>query len=325
MSLIDKSKKHHFISQAEQKLNAINPYASNDSNMKIYSFSIKDRNNYEFSLENKKGIKISNNLKDIDIFSFYILDNSLRYNFESLFYKYESKILQNTNSLLKKISENNRNVSIEITNIFFTKFLNFIRNPHSIRKVINTFPNLKYLQPLDPIENSKFQKILTGNQPHSAYICNLYNITNKEYKDWLSIIFLLLNPVNNTGRVLIEDVVKDMFESKNNFLFVYVYTYSEKTCALSDRGFSEPITNNNSINFDFNLSSNSFIRYIFSYIDTSTSKDIIDVHKRMKKTVIYDPIYNDLNMLRNYNQCVAYQCFNRIYNSERECYGLTIT
>ena len=33
MSLIDKSKKHHFISQAEQKLNAINPYASNDSNM----------------------------------------------------------------------------------------------------------------------------------------------------------------------------------------------------------------------------------------------------------------------------------------------------
>ncbi|MBQ0641246.1 hypothetical protein, partial [Proteus mirabilis] len=73
MNLIDLTKNQHFISQTEQRLNAINPF-DKDKNKKIYSFSLIDRESYSIKLDSLNGFKISNTLSLNDIFSFDVLE-----------------------------------------------------------------------------------------------------------------------------------------------------------------------------------------------------------------------------------------------------------
>jgi hypothetical protein len=69
-------------------------------------------------------------------------ESRLRLNFESQFQKYEGNIKPHTESLLSKLNAGNHDVRAEIINLFAAKLLNFVRNPFSIVKVLNTFPGL---------------------------------------------------------------------------------------------------------------------------------------------------------------------------------------
>lgn len=326
MDLQDVTKNQHFVPQVEQRLNAINPSAK-EENQKIYSFSVVDRERYSFKLESNKGSKISKTLSLHDLFSFDVLkEQAARYNFERLFHKYESSIKCNTESLLSKLSVANSDIKSEILDLFIAKFLNFIRNPYSIKKVLNTFPMLRNLRPTDKVHAENFKRVLEGRKPQQDYLCKQLDISIEEYTDWLSIMFLILTPLEDEQPNFLEEVVKDMYENPDAFIMVLIYTYDTETCLLSDRGYSIPLTDSDHMAWDFNLSSVGFIRYIFANIDlvapSNAPLELVEEYKSRPKVVHVHRMVNDMDALERYNQHVAYQCFNNVYNSKPECYGL---
>jgi hypothetical protein len=334
MNLKDPTKNQHFVPQIEQRLNAANPCAR-DENQKIYAFNLVDRENHKIKLRNSGGIKITKSqnhkitksLSLNDLFSFDILEKDpQRYNFESLFQKYESSIKDNTLSLLEKLSTNGTDITPEILNIFISKFINFVRNPYSIKKVLNSFPALTKVHPTDPFLYENFERILRGRKPHQKYLCEELEISEKEYAEWLSVIFLLLAPFDKEKPNLLEQIIKSIYESRESFIMIMIYTYDEKTCLLSDRGYSIPLPEHDHMAFDFNLCSSAFIRYVFGNIDAIApkiaSKERIELFKSMPKIINAQQFSNDLNALEQYNRHVVYQCFETVFNSSTECYGL---
>ncbi|HEX4390114.1 MAG TPA: hypothetical protein VH084_01030, partial [Mycobacterium sp.] len=119
-----------------------NPQAD-PSNLRIYSFTVVDRENYTLALESPNGRPIGSNLSLFDLFSIDVPGNSrLRLNFESLFHKYEGYIEAHTKSLLAKLNTRDGGIKAEIIDLFAAKFLNFVRNPFCIVRVrIPTMPS----------------------------------------------------------------------------------------------------------------------------------------------------------------------------------------
>jgi hypothetical protein len=326
VDLQDVTKNQHFVSQVEQRLNAMNPQA-NLKNQKILSFSLKDRESYSINLDSNKGFKISQTLNLTDIFSFDVLEQEAsRYNFEKLFHQYEANIKTNTNSLISKLPQAGADIKSEILNIFVSKFLNFVRNPYSIKKVLNTFPALKNVYPTDPIHYKNFKRVLSGRKPHQEHFCNQLGVTKNEYSDWLAIIFLLLTPLEESQPNFFEQVVKNIYESPDTFIMVLIYTYDDKTCLLSDRGYSIPLPQEEHMAWDFNLYSRGFIRYMFGNINTlapaNAPKSLLETFKSRPKSIDVHNIVNDLGALEQYNKHVVYQCCNNVFNSTVECYGI---
>ncbi|MFA5215452.1 hypothetical protein [Sulfuricurvum sp.] len=326
MNLRDKTKNQHFLPRVEQRLNAINPSVSK-KNQKIYSFKLNDRESYSISLESQQGFNISNTLSLNDLFSFDVLEQEAsRYNFETLFNQYEANIKSNTESLIAKLPTAGADIKSEILNIFLLKFLNFVRNPYSIKKVLNTFPQLRNVHPTDPTHYKNFECVLNGRKPQQSHLCNKLGISEEEYRDWLSIIFLLLTPFEEGQLNFLEQVVKGLYENPETFIMVLIYTYDVKTCLLSDRGYSIPLPEDDHMAWDFNLYKHGFIRYIFGNLDllapASASKQLIDRLKAKPKSIDVHNITNDLNALAQYNRNVVYQCNQNVFNSSTECYGL---
>jgi hypothetical protein len=107
---------------------------------------------------------------------------------------------------------------------------------------------------------------------------------------------------------------------------VLIYTYDEKTCLLSDRGYSTPLPEKDHLARDFNLYSHGFIRYLFGNLDllapASAPKELIENFKATPRSIDVHNIVNDLNALEQYNKHVVYQCRKNVFSSSIECYGL---
>lgn len=326
MDLKDITKNQHFVSQVEQRLNSINKF-DKEKNQKIHSFSLVDRESHNIKIDSKNGFKISNTLSLNDVFSFDVLGKEAeRYNFEKLFYKYESDIKTNTESLILKLSTPNSDLKSETIDLFTSKFLNFVRNPYSIKKVLNTFPQLRSVQPTDPIHHRNFKRVIDGVKPHQRYLCNELGVTEHEYASWLAMIFLLLTPFKKGDLNFLEQTIKGIYENKNLFIMILVYTYKNKSCLLSDRGYSIPLPENEHMAWDFNLYSNGFIRHLFGNLDSlapkHSPKHLLEKFKELPRSISVYHFENDLPALAQYNRNVVYQCHNNVFNSSDECFGL---
>src|SRR5208337_4509094 len=103
MELTSETKNQHFVSQADQRLNAVNPEACPE-NRRIFSFSLADRETHTIVPDHERGRSVAGNLVLYDLFSFDVLNKRTRMNFETLFNQYESRIEENTRSLLGKLA-----------------------------------------------------------------------------------------------------------------------------------------------------------------------------------------------------------------------------
>ena len=296
MYSLSKTKNQHFVSQAELRLNSINPNA-NEKNQRIYSFEVNDREQFGINLNSYNGVNINKNSLSLnDLFSFDVLDKN--------------------------------DVKDEVLNLFIAKFMNFIRNPFSIEKVLNTFSLLQNVRPIIEPGKSNFERLLAGNKPQQQYLCKQLRISNQDYLKWLGTIFMLLTEFKLNQPNFMEEVIRSFFEDSNRVVSIGVFTYKSNTCVVSDRGYSIPLSEDNHMSFDFNLCSNSFIRYIFADIEElpvsqNIPKNIIQSYKSMPKKIICHPFKDDLDELEKYNQRTAYQCHQRVFSSSQENYGLT--
>jgi hypothetical protein len=331
MNLKSDAKNQHFIAQIEQRLNASNPGAAPD-NQRIFSFSVADREHWSVVPDGDRAISIEGNLALYDLFSFDVMSKRTRMNLESLFGQYEVTIETNTRNLVSKLVSGDANLRAEILEIFAAKFLNFVRSPYSVKKILNTFEQLRQYRPTDPTLLRDFNAVLAGKKPQQDYLCSQLEISASEYQFWLATLFMLLMRPKGGGLNLLERVVKDLYESPSHLVSVFVRWYadehSDKRCLLSDRGYATPITESGHLAFSFNLCSAAFITYIFTDVPTvapqGTDPRFVEAFKRGRREVTVFPEKNDLIALSNYNRNTVRQCHSRVYCSSNEVYEVRV-
>lgn len=95
----NRTKNQHYISQVEQKLNSINLEVDR-SKRKIFEYEIVDRELDIYQKTKLTGVKIEQNLSFNDLYTFDILNDQIRSNFEEFFCKYENKVEILTRNLI---------------------------------------------------------------------------------------------------------------------------------------------------------------------------------------------------------------------------------
>lgn len=256
------TKNQHFVSQVEQRLNAVNPAARRE-NQRIYTFEIVDRDRREIRLSNGMGRLIANSLSMFDLFSLDVDGDGTRANFERIFSEYEARLGQLTNRLLKAHANKDNAVGQDIFDLFVAKMVNFIRNPYSVAKILNTFGALAQYHPTDPAIYATYERILTGRRPQQAYLCKKLGISDDQYGAWLRVLFLLLTPMVTGHGTFLDQSLQSLFEDRGTGLLVHMHTFSVERCLLSDRGWTVPVPEKPHLVFDFNLTAQAFIRYAF--------------------------------------------------------------
>lgn len=333
MKFLNKTRNQHFISQAEQRFNSINPNA-NYNNQRIYSFTVIDRENNLFKLDNKNGIKIQHNLLMQDLFSFDIEDKNNRYNFEELFQKYEEKLSLSTKSLLHKIDNQNFNLDDEIIDIVISKQVIELRNPYCITKAINTYGRLSNFHPTNPRLYQDYLRIIKGNRPQTERICNTLNITDEQYSTWLRICYMALVDLDNEKASILDKIWRNITKEPKTIFYGMLFHYTKENCIMNDRNSCELVNKNETLLKLYNINSKTFLLFALSTVDDllklnenkkNICKNILENTKKLKPYHIFTTTHIDnLNALKGYNRKTAYQCYEHIFCASQNCYGLDI-
>lgn len=320
------TRNQHFLSQVEQRLNALNPQARAD-NQRIYSFEVVNRDEYIIALETQNGRPIGSNLSFFDLFSFDVPGGSpARRNFEALFHKYEAQIESHTKNLLTKLNAGSRDIKAEIIDLFTAKLLNFVRNPFSIAKVLNSFPGLATFDPTDRALLADYRRIVSGRKPHQAHLCAQLGISDEQYVEWLRLLFMLLTPMVDGRPNFFEEIVRGLFENRKMYIAAIVCEYDSDRCLLSDRGFSQPIEDGPHLGFSFNLCATAFVDFIFAdpsvLLQGQAAPEFIaqtlTSMERREQPVNVRFLRNDRDMLVRYNRRAVDQCYRSVFCSVKD-------
>lgn len=290
----------------------------------IYEFMIQRQGIAEdIRLSAPKRRRIGGNLTIDDLFSFDVApEANLRNNFEELFQQYEAKVATLTSSLLAKAAVRSSDVVGELADLLSAKLMNFVRNPFSIERMLNTFPNLKGLRPTDPAKNALLEKVLNGRNPRQKYICNQLQVSNGQYREWLATMFMLLEDFGPSQTNFLNQIVAGMFNSRDTSACAMVCTYSSQKVLLSDRATSSNIANGPKGNgFDFNLSGSAFVRYLFmdkaALVEGKAHPDFVayalEVDRQQKPRLWIRYEHDVLPILQNYNWHAVNQSYQRVF------------
>lgn len=327
------TRNQHFISQSEQRLNAINPGAERRER-RIYAFRVVDRAKLVVAHDQDKGVSLLKNLSFDDLFSLDIRDRS-RLNLEECFQRYERDVAMHTKALLKKLQPG-QDVKAEFINLFASKFLNLLRNPFSAKKVLNLLgEELSQFKPTAP-ELLEAYTHLESPKPHHEPILRAFDLTTQDYRRWLKSLFLVV-AVDVEGRPILDHVVKNILEGTLGHATIYRYSDSnaQAVCLLSDRGINDLSprdTTNTTIMWDFNLTAKSFIRLGLADLKASVAKhlphlrsDMADqVRKMIQGNHTVEIRDNDFAALANYNANAVTQCANQVYCAGRFPHGIHV-
>jgi hypothetical protein len=325
---MSQTKHQHYISQVDQRLNTSTPDATPE-NQRIFSFDLIDRDARIVRLTHPRGRPIASNLSMYDLYSFDVdKDAATRANLEREFGQYETVIRENTQGLMRKFAEQSDDCKEELLTLFLAKMTNFIRNPFSVQKVLNTFGAMAVHHPTDPAIYASYTRIMTGRKPQQAALSARLGITDEQYATWLRVIFMLLTPMAGGQPNFLEQMMKNLFENENHEVIVQVHRFDDQACLLCDRGISWPLDHAEHLVFDFNLSSAAFVRFAFMSHDTFPPGGMPPMiraglkrgPKRMH--VLYE--LNDLQSLTIFHHRVIDQCYEKVYCSTKTPYGVTV-
>ena len=330
MRLINTTKNQHYLPQVEQRMNASNPDAR-PNRQRIYSFKLLDREQLTLQLEHPKGRLISENLAIRDLFSFDVAANmNLRMNFEALFGEHEAKVYTTTQRILARLQADGDAWENKLTHIrdadfqrdlrelFMAKILNFARNPYSIPKVLNTFGSLVNYTPTSPEKLIYFNRILNGRRPHQQWLCGELGISDRDYVNWLKVLFMLFVEYDLNGSTMLHGMVKEMFEAKQQVAGVMVCTYADPVCLISDRAFSTNIQKDGIDGFDFNVTSRAFVRYMFGHVGAlapHAPPHLVKNYRRAPEELLFHYRKNDMALLGSFNRNLIYQSAHRVYSA----------
>jgi hypothetical protein len=207
--------------------------------------------------------------------------------------------------------------------------VNFIRNPFSVAKILNTFGVMGQHHPTDPRVYAQYERILTGRRPQQAYLCAKLGISDEQYAAWLRVLFMLLTPLADGYATMLEQALGAMYEDREHALVIHLHTYGSERCLLSDRGWTVPVPEDQHLVFDFNLSAQAFIRYAFLDYDTVLGRPIPPIIKdglsRGPKVVHLSYLHDDLVALDVFHRRIIEQSFERVFSSGLTPHSVTVT
>jgi hypothetical protein len=263
----------------------------------------------------------------LDLFSFDVSGGRRPgNNLEGLFKNYEDKVEFCTTSLIAKLAARDPDIKAEIIDLFAAKFLNFIRNPFCIDKVLNTFRGLTSYEPIDPDLLAIHEKITTGHKPHKEYLSGRLGIADQTYSEWLRLLFMPLMHTADDRPNLFEGVIKGLMESRNTQAAAYIWAYDHDCCLLSDRSYCDAIPqDDHNMGMSFNLCSSAFIDYVFAdpakLVEGRASPEFtayaLAAWKQQPATIQVRMNRNNLAALARYNRRVVEQCYEHVYCSAK--------
>lgn len=328
MKLVNETWNQHFLSQAEQRLNAIDTSVKK-RNMRIHSFRVHDRDKCSVTIDSPHGAKIYRTLALDNLFTFRNVDAKLQENFESLFERYERDIQKHTLSLLEKIDDEDSCIKLEILEIFVLKLLNTFRNPYCIRKTLNTFSMLGGVRPLDPMLAEVHARVQRSEVSSPVDYLDRLDVTKTEYEAWIDCLFLLLMRENEDPNFL-ELTVKGLFEDPVLMRNIGLYVYSDEggRVLVSDRSFVQMSEDDFHLAYAFNLTSHAFIFYSFVDIETQTweavSIDVLAAFEKASYPIRVQIERDNLSILEKYNGLCVYQCSSQVFCSSMSPYGINV-
>ncbi|MEN5148037.1 hypothetical protein [Pseudomonas orientalis] len=336
MKLGNNTRNQHFLSQSEQRLNAMNPAAS-QSKQKMYCFEVLDREKFIVRPFEKKTVKIENTLSIDDLYSFQVEDKVMRHNFEELFKKYETQISAATKRLERFATsypegitqEDYKSLSNDLLYILITKQYNSFRNPYNIKKTLRILQQSESLWPLDGRMFEICLRIISGNRPHQQHICNQLGISSDDYWKWLKGLFFISIDMGGDEPNLFDGMIKEYFKEPKFLCNFEIYFYDDKSTKgqvlLPDTGAIVPSLHFPAwVRHGFNLSANAFLYVGFTHISqlTSDQNEINGFDNKGRRQIRL--IKNEISALHTYNrQCVA-QARQYVYCASPQPLGVEI-
>lgn len=286
-----------------------------------------------------------------DLYTFKILDNKYRKNFEKIFKIYEDDIEKYSKDLVNKVDRLEDNVTLEVANIFLYHFMNMVRNPLTIKDSILLFDAvIDNSITSDMYSYKELMEIQNIENPDIEEICEKYSISKENYKKWMLIIFIFISNSENQEENLMESVVKGIFNNKNSWKEFTIGCYSDKNyCLLSDKGYNIYSVDNMALYIDINVMKNVFVTFAFVKNDTVINSTLISemksdfgfddqqvnaVIKRLKNST-FDNMFsknikanltrNNLQLLAGYNQRTIQNCHEHVFGASKEYEGVTVS
>lgn len=323
MNLYNNTKNQHFVSRAEQRLNTSTPNLQFDQ-MRIFAYDVLDRESYRLQLCDKRGFKISKNLSYDNMFTFSTLENSFQGNFEDLFQRYENRSISASKRVFTRLIHRMPPEERHIRDLLLGKMLNFIRNPFSIKKLINTFKPILEYKPTDSVALKAFNEVRDGDKPQRDHLCETYGIETSNYDQWIRVIFMLLYPtpgpdgMYNMYERMIEGFIRH--ETTKAVFTFGIYSAGHKVL-LSDRGFSlidKP--GEEGFTMEFNVCSR--CHFSFSVVDVlkhieGTKFNNIQIASRLASEIMITPYFDNTSLLDGFNARTIYQAYRRVYCSSK--------
>lgn len=332
MNFENKTWNQHYIAQVEQKLNSINPDAKREKR-RIYKFKVEDKNNSIVKNTHKSGVKIEKNLSYKDLYTFNILENGIRENFENVFKRYEDSIEGYIKNIKEKCDDGCQDVTLEVSNILLYKLMNMIRNPYFIKETIVIFEGLLKV---DISEDNDILRIMNFFLEGKDKVYKEYDISENDYKKWLVIIYLAITKKDKES-FLLEGVVKNMFNNKDLHKDMLIFLFDDYSCLLSDRGFNLISIGDGNFVLEFNLRRDMFMsfsfsspRYMFNLIKQGLGvsdeyiEEVLSAKKRLRQTTEATKGYNKIEALSEYNKRTIENCYEYVFGASTEYEGVTV-
>ncbi|MED5607871.1 hypothetical protein VV867_09265 [Pseudomonas sp. JH-2] len=324
------ARNHHFISQAEQRLNAIDS-SVRPENQRIYRFDILQREPPSIRKSGSTGVKIEKNLSRQDLYTLKILDEGGQHNLESAFQQYENDIPGMTRSLLNKLKDpKSIDFKKELLRLYALKLLNIIRNPYDMKRTLEMFRELRGVLPGNKDLQSHFISLDSASRPQVAQICEELSVSEEEYIEWLKIIYLLILQPLDQGLNLIEHLIKSVIDNDNIIKDFSIFRYDEPQSAgvlLCDRIIDERPKKGTQVQM-FNLDASAFM--VVMLVDIK-GQDIIDLNPEYRdvdfkqgNVVRVNCEANNLTVLKTYNQHCVWLAHSNVYCAHETPYGVHI-
>lgn len=318
----------HYLSQADQRLNALNPDAPRKKK-RIYEFKITDREKHSASLVSPRGIGTAEALADSDLFTFAVAEDGLsRENFEKVFERYE----RNTAALIKRVIQGKNLGMIEanedLLELFTAKMVSFLRNPFCVAKSVDTFGEFAKFHPADPALDAIYLRVLSGKKPQLEELSQRYGLTIEQYFLWLRILFMSLVPMDGGASNLFDAGCRAIFFKAGNRTVIQVHTYTSERCLLSDRSITSIDNMGGMTMLMFNLAANAFV--VYGLVDCAARFGsplpglIARELQRQPNAILREYFSDNLDALEAFNQGTLYQAHSRVFCSDSRPYGITL-
>lgn len=275
--LINTTRNHHFISQVEQRWNA-SSNQDNPSLARICKYKIVDKSSFELEATNRPLIK-NTSAKD-DLYTLELFESGKRLNLEKFFGaledKYNKIVSSFHSSIMYKIESNNitsksidgSDLIEDIKYLQKLKLLNFIRNPHNIKKALKSFSFCKdhIIQGSGKEFESIFNSLVNNDKRQRDHICSKYGVSPAEYDSWLKLIILFVYYDEGISHSSIDGMIEEYFKAKELYTTIIIsyYTDSALTPLVPDIGsIMDP-----DLTYQFNVSKNCFVSLRHTQIDS---------------------------------------------------------